>query len=69
VLEAITNAGYVLEGTDGELLAVHRLDSGKVLGVAYREVDAQDGFVITAFLTSRVAAILRWRRQVWPPSN
>jgi len=36
---------------------VHRLDSGKVLGVAYREVDAQDGFVITAFLTSRVAAM------------
>ena len=69
VLEAITNAEYVLEGTAGELLAVHRVDSGKVLVVAYREVDAQDGFVITAFVTSRVAAIFKRRRQVWPPSN
>ena len=69
VLEAITNAEYVLEGTAGELLAAHRLDSGKVLVVAYREVDVQDGFVITAFVTSRVAAIFKRRRQVWPPSN
>ena len=69
VLEAITHAEYVLEGTAGELLAVHRLDSGKALVVAYREVDAQDGFVITAFVTSRVAAIFKRRRQVWPPSN
>ena len=69
VLEAITNAEYLLEGTAGELLAVHRLDSAKVLAVAYREVDAQDGFVITVFVTSRVAAIFKRRRQVWPPSN
>jgi hypothetical protein len=40
------------------------VDSGKVLVVAYREVDAQDGFVITAFVTSRVAAIFKRRRQV-----
>jgi hypothetical protein len=34
VLEALANADYVLEGTAGELLAVRRLDSSKVLVVA-----------------------------------
>lgn len=69
VLEAIVDAEYVLEGNDGELLAVHRLDSEKVLVVAYREVDASDGFVITAFITSRVASVFKRRRQLWPSSN
>lgn len=69
VLKAIADAEYVLEGAAGELLAVRRLDSGRVLVVAYREVDVQDGFVITAFVTSRVAAILKRRRQVWPSSK
>ncbi len=66
VRKAIADAEYVLEGTAGELLAVRRLDSGRVLVVAYREVDVQDGFVITAFVTSRVATIFKRRRQVWP---
>ena len=69
VLEAVSNAEYVLEGNGGELLAVRRLDSGKVLVVAYREVDSSDGFVITAFITSRAAAIFKRRRQLWPSSN
>lgn len=69
VLEAVGSAEYVLEGYGGERLAVRRLDSGKALVVAYREVDSQDGFVITAFITSRVAAIFKRRRQIWPSSN
>lgn len=69
ILEAITSAEYVLGSTASELLAMYRLDSGKVLVVASRVVDAQDGFVITVFVTSRVAAIFKRRRQVWPPSN
>ena len=69
VLEALANAEYVLEGTAGELLAVRRLDSSKVLVVAYREMESHDGFVITAFTTSRVAALFQQRRQLWPLSN
>jgi len=69
VLEALANADYVLEGTSGELLAVRRLDSSKVLVVAYREMESYDGFVITAFMTSRVAALFKQRRQLWPSSN
>jgi len=69
VLEAIASADHVLEGRAGELLAVRRLDSSKVLVVAYREVESGDGFVITAFMTSRVAALFKRRRQLWPSSN
>ncbi|MEX0669064.1 MAG: hypothetical protein WD060_01215 [Pirellulales bacterium] len=69
VLEAIANADYVLEGAVGELLAVRRLDSSKALVVAYRELESRDGFVITAFMTSRVAVLLKRRRQLWPLSN
>jgi len=58
-----------LEGHAGELLAVRRLDVSKVLVVASREVEARDGFVITAFMTSRVAALFKGRRQRWPSSN
>ena len=69
VLEALANADYVLEGTAGELLAVRRLDLSKALVVAYREMESHDGFVITAFMTSRVAALFKQRRQLWPSSN
>lgn len=69
VLEAIADPEYVLEGNSGELLALRQLDFEKALVVAYREVDAQDGFVITAFITSRIAVIFKRRRQLWPSSS
>ena len=69
VLETIANADHVLEGNAGELLAVSMLDSSKALVVAYREVESRDGFVITAFVTSRVATVFKRRRQLWPSSN
>jgi hypothetical protein len=64
VLEAIAEPARVLEGREGELLAVHELEPGKDLVAVYRELE-QDGFVITAFVTRRRAALDR-RRQLWP---
>lgn len=64
VLEAVANPERVLAGGAGELLAVRPLEAGKWLVAVYREM-SQDGFVITAFLTRRFAALSR-RRQVWP---
>jgi len=37
----------------------------KALVVIYREVARDDGFVITAFLSGRLAS-LRRRQRVWP---
>ncbi len=64
VLEAIAEPERIVAGASGELLAVRRQKNGKLLVVVYREL-ARDGFVITAFLTRRVASLER-RKQLWP---
>jgi hypothetical protein len=64
VLEAIAQPHRILEGGDGEFLAVRQQESERFLIVVYREL-GQDGFIITAFLTSKINALSR-RRQIWP---
>lgn len=66
VVETVSAPELVQEGDAGELLAVrHYADTpltSKHLVVAYREVSAEDGFVVTAYLTRRPS---RRRRVVW----
>ncbi len=64
VLEAVVQPERLLAGNEGELLAVRTLEPGKVLVAVYRELE-HDGFVITAFVTRRLAALDR-RKQLWP---
>ena len=64
VLETIASPEAVYEGNAGELLAVSTLRGSRVLVVVYREINRDDGFVITAFFTSRVRQVER-RRSVW----
>lgn len=66
VLEAVTDAERVLSGTGGELFAVRMMEPGKALVVVYREIDVDDGFIITAFVTRRLQSFDR-RSQIWPP--
>ena len=64
VLETVTDPHRVLNGGEGELIAVREFENGKWIVAVYRE-DMEDGFIITAFLTRRT----RWferRRQLWP---
>jgi hypothetical protein len=65
ILMAVAQPDRVLEGNAAELFAVRMVESGKALVVVYREVSAEDGFVITAFLTRRLRSLER-RVQVWP---
>lgn len=65
VIAAVSEADRVLAGSLGELLALRTMEDGKALVVVYRETAADDGFVITAFLTRRPGSLER-RRQVWP---
>jgi hypothetical protein len=70
VLETIADPDAIASGWEGTLIATqHRAStsiSEKDVVVVYREVDAEEGFVITAFLTSRVDKVWRrgmlWRR-------
>jgi len=64
VLEAVAQAERVFEGGAGELLAMKEVEIGKWLIVVYRE-GKEDGFIITAFLTHRIAPLER-RKQLWP---
>ena len=63
-LETVVNPSKILEGGDGELLAVREIAKNKFLVVVYRELIG-DGFIITAFLTRREQYLNR-RKQVWP---
>jgi hypothetical protein len=64
VMEAIAQPERVMAGGAGELLALRQTEPGKWLVAVYREFK-DDGFVITAFLTRRRAALER-RKQLWP---
>lgn len=63
ILEAVEDPSHILAGKYGEMLAVKRYDEHKYLVVVYRE-NINDGFVITAFLTSR-KPFLGKRKLLW----
>ena len=53
VLETIENPQLILRGHAGSLVAVRNYGRNRYLMVVYREVSADDGFVVTAFFTQR----------------
>ena len=64
VLGVVEQPEKVVAGRAGELLAIQERGPGMWLVVVYRELDG-DGFIITAFLTSRAQALEK-RQQLWP---
>ena len=64
VLEAVEDPSRILAGSNGELLAVKEISGGIHLVVVYREVE-DDGFIITAFMTSKTEWLNR-RNKIWP---
>jgi hypothetical protein len=66
VLLTVEQADRVLAGSVGELFAVRMIEPAKAMVVVYREISADDGFIITAFVTRRLRT-LEQREQLWPP--
>jgi hypothetical protein len=64
LMGTVAEPDRIVSGSVGELLALKKQIDGKTLVVVYRE-SANDGFVITAFLTRRETS-LRRRKQLWP---
>lgn len=54
ILDAIERPTYVLPGTRGSLIAVVPLARAKYLYVVYKELNQDDGFIITATIERRV---------------
>ena len=65
VLETVANPEFIFAGDAGELWAVQHFSHRKMLLVIYREFAAQnDGFIITAFFTSKIKKLFQ-RRILW----
>lgn len=66
ILETLAEPDLIQEGDSGELVAIRSYDhtplTSKFLVVPYREVSEEDGFVLTAYLTSRPSSS---RSVVW----
>ena len=65
VLRTVADPERIVGGNAGEFLALRTQPDQKVLVAIYKEI-AEDGFVITAFLTRRLTSLNR-RPQQWPP--
>ena len=62
VLAAVADPDWVTRGYRGSLVAWKGYGRGRYLAVVYKELGEDDGFVITAFFTSRS----RKSNRVWP---
>lgn len=62
VLKAIEQPVVVLRGYAGALVAVLSLGRNRFLHVVYKEVNQDDGFVVTAFM----AREYRRNQVIWP---
>ena len=66
ILEAVASPTFVLEGDENdELWAVKLISERKAFLVIYKETqERNDGFVVTAFMTTKIKKLLK-RRIVW----
>jgi hypothetical protein len=54
VLAAIEAPDYIIQGYRDALVALKNIGKKKFMAVIYKEIGKEDGFVITAFLTSKI---------------
>ena len=70
VLQAVADAEAVYLGRGGELLATKAIErtTGRTMVAVYRETSSNDGFIITAFMTSQPQRVARRPRR-WPQTK
>lgn len=54
VLETVANPDIVLPGHRGSLIAVRGYGRKRYLAVIYKQISREDGFIITAYSTSKI---------------
>ena len=64
VLETINHPEEVLEGTKNEFIAIQKFKNKHII-VIYKEISKEDGFIITAFLTSKIDKVKKDRKSIW----
>ena len=66
VLNAIEDPDYMIEGYAKAFIALKKITKTKFLAVVYREVSKEDGFVITAYFTSKLnleKEVILWEKK------
>ena len=67
VLSVIESPDYIVEGYGGTFVALRQVKTDKFLAVVYREISNSDGFIITAYFTSKMK--LERETIVWQREN
>ncbi len=66
VLYTIEEPDYIITGYKGALIALRKFTKTKFLAVVYREVSKVDGFIITAYFTSKLnleREVILWQKK------
>ena len=66
MLSAIEVPDYIIQGYRDALVALKMIGKKKFMAVIYKEIGKKDGFVITAFLTSKVRIekeVVLWQKK------
>jgi len=66
VLAAVEEPDYVIRGYENALIALKEIKKGKFLAVVYKEVSKEDGFIITAYFTSKLKVekeVILWQKK------
>jgi hypothetical protein len=67
ILDTIANPDLIVNGYEGELIALRKINGKKHLVIIYKETGKDDGFIITAFFSSRIGKLKRrkilWKRE------
>ena len=64
VLETVEEPEIIFKGNSDEKIAIKQIAEGKYIVVVYKELNLQDGFIITAFLTRRKKQLEK-REKLW----
>ena len=66
ILNTVEYPDYVVKGYGDAFIALKELEIGKYLAVVYKELNSEDGFIITAYITSKIKIerqVILWKRQ------
>lgn len=64
-LETVESPEAIYRGRAGECIAIKEIETSKYIVVIYKEINKEDGFIVTAFLTRRKKQFER-RKKLWP---
>jgi hypothetical protein len=65
ILDVVEYPDYVIKGYGSALIALREVDEDKFLTVVYKEISKKDGFIITAYFTSKIKLereVIVWQR-------